>query len=60
MIPRRAFVGLGAAGLIGCAQSRGEYFGTTSPPASPEIVYSLLGEVESLKYARIDTNWRAR
>jgi ABC-type oligopeptide transport system substrate-binding subunit len=52
MIPRRAFVGLGAAGLVSCAQSRGEYFGSTAPPSRRRLIHTLAGEPGTLDPAK--------
>ena len=49
---RRAFVGIGAASLISCAPSRGDYFGTTAPPASRRLVHTLAGEPGTLDPAK--------
>jgi oligopeptide transport system substrate-binding protein len=52
MIDRRTFVGLGATGLISCAQSRSEYFGSTVPASSRKLVHSLLAEPATLDPAK--------
>jgi oligopeptide transport system substrate-binding protein len=46
---RREMLALGAAGgLMSCAQSRGEYFGSTAIPGSRRLVHTLPGEPETL------------
>src|SRR6266508_186963 len=52
MIPRRAFVGLGAAGLVSCVPFRGEYLGSTAPPSDRRLVHTLAGEPDTLDPAK--------
>jgi len=47
-IRRRELLGLGAAGLVGCARSEGAYFGNTALPATRTLVHTLPGEPETL------------
>jgi oligopeptide transport system substrate-binding protein len=52
VIPRRAFLGLGGAGLISCADARGDYFGNTTPLSATKLVHTLGGEPETLDPAK--------
>jgi ABC-type oligopeptide transport system substrate-binding subunit len=49
---RRTFLGSGAAGLISCASSRGEYFGSTAVPSQRHLVHTLGGEPDTLDPAK--------
>ena len=51
MIPRRAFVG-SALPASACAQSRGEYFGSTAPPSGGGWFTRSAGEPETLDPAK--------
>jgi len=50
MMRRRAFIGLGAAGLISCASSRGEYFGNTAPPRNPRYYDAHMVGLDELTF----------
>jgi ABC-type oligopeptide transport system substrate-binding subunit len=59
MMRRRAFIGLGAAGLISCATSRGEYFGSTALASGLRLVHTLGGEPGTLDPAKSAGGWES-